>query len=133
MNVKWIPSEEGFQLYAKLDGYEKLKSHSLHHRIFNWNKSGILLVEDKITAPCIQSVISRLHLHPNCEITELKDNTVLVTYPAGKFRITFFGNGRFFVEDSYYCPEFGVKIPNKSLASSCSGSTIETGFQIEKL
>lgn len=132
-NVKWMPSEDGFQLCARLNGYDKLKSRSLHYRKFNWNKSGKLFVEDTITAPCIQCVISRLHLHPNCEITELKDNTAWVTYPAGKFKITFFGNGRFFVEDSYYCPEFGVKIPNKALASSCSGSQVETGFQIEKL
>jgi len=86
-----------------------------------------------ITAPCIQCVISRLHLHPNCKIVELKDNTARITYPAGKFEITFFGNANIFTENSYYCPEFGIKIPNKTLASYCSGSTIETGFQIEKL
>jgi len=132
-NVKWIPSENGFQLCAWLNGFDKSKNHSVHHRKFSWNKSGRLSVEDMITAPCIQCVISRLHLHPNCKIVELKDNTARITYPAGKFEITFFGNANIFTENSYYCPEFGIKIPNKTLASYCSGSTIETGFQIEKL
>jgi len=132
-NVKWMPSEGGFLLSAWHDGYKRLKGRPVHYRNFNWNNSGQLTVEDTITASCTQSVTSRLHLHPNCEITELKDNTALVTYPAGKFKITFFGNGKFSVENSYYCPEFGVKIPNKALASSCSLPKIKTGFRIETL
>jgi uncharacterized heparinase superfamily protein len=132
-NVKWMPSENGFQLCAWLNGYDKPKSQSVHYRKFNWNKSGKLIVEDTITASCIQNVISRLHLHPDCEITELQDNNARITYPRGKLKITFPDNSNIFVENSYYCPGFGIKIPNKALATSCSGSKIATGFQIEKL
>lgn len=132
-DIEWKPSKDGFQLSAWLNGYERLKGRPVHRRKFDWHKSGRLTVHDLVTASCSKNVISRLHLHPDCEIAKLKENAALVVYPAGKIEITFFGNCGLAVEDSYYCPEFGVKIPNKALASSCSGSKIESGFIIRKL
>lgn len=134
-DIKWIPSENGFQLSAWHDGYKRLRGHPVHYREFDWNKSGKLAIKDIITASITQNVISRLHLHPDCVIEELKDNdnTAWITYPAGKFKITFDGNGRLLPEDSYYCPEFGIKIANKTLAFSFSGSKIEAGIRIKVL
>lgn len=132
-DIKWIPKVDGFQLSGWHDGYKRLKGHPVHFREFNWSKSGELIIRDIITASCTQSIVSRLHLHPNCKIDQLKDNTTWVTYPAGRFKISFWGDGKSLAEDSYYCPEFGVKIPNKAVAFCVSGSKIETGFRIEVL
>ena len=132
-NVKWIHSENAFQLSAWHDSYKRLKGSPVHYRELNWNKSGKLIIKDIITASKPQSVVSRLHLHPNCKIDQIKASTAWVTYPTGKFEISFLGNGKLSVEDSFYCPEFGVKMANKALAFSFSGSNIETGFQIEVL
>jgi len=129
-NIKWIPSKNGFQLSGWHDGYNRLKGNPIHYRQFNWNKSGKLTVKDITKASKPQNVISSLHLHPNCKIDRLKDNTAWVTYPEGEFKVIFFGNGRLSLEDSYYCPEFGVKMANKALAFSFSGPKTETGFQI---
>lgn len=130
-NIKWMPSKDGFQLSGWHDGYKRLKANPIHYREFNWNKSGKLTIKDITNAPKTQNVISRLHLHPNCEIDRLKDSTVRVAYPEGDFRIIFSRNGRLSLEDSYYCPEFGVKIANKALAFSFSGRKTETEFQID--
>jgi len=132
-NVRWKPTQDGFELSAWHDGYKRLKGSPVHYRKFNWNKSGKLIIKDIITASKPQSVISRLHLHPNCKIDQIKASTVWVTYPEGNFRIIFSGNGRLSLEGSYYYPEFGVKISNKTLAFSFSGSNIEIEFQIEAL
>lgn len=132
-NIKWIAGEDGFELSAWHDGYKRQKGGCVHYREFNWNKAGKLIVRDIITASKPQSIISRVHLHPNCKIDHLKDSTVRVAYPEGYFRISFSGNGNLSLEDSYYCPEFGVKIPNKALAFSFSGCKTEAGFQIEAL
>lgn len=132
-DVKWTPSEEGFQLSAWHDGYKRLTGSPVHYREFNWNNSGKLTVKDITNASKSQNIISRLHLHPNCKIDQLKDSTVWITYPEGGFKVIFFGNGKLSLEDSYYCPEFGVKIANKALAFSFSGHKTETGFRIEAL
>ena len=133
-DVKWLPDKNGgFQLGSWHDGYKRLKGKPIHHRRFSWNESGKLSVIDKIAASKTQNMVSRLHLHPNCKIDQLKDNFANIAYPAGKIKITFSGDGKLSLEDSYYCPEFGVKIGNKALAFSFSGSNIETKFQIEAL
>jgi len=132
-NIKWIPSKNGFQLSAWHDGYRRLKGSPVHYREFVWNKSGKLIVKDTITASNQQNMVSRLHLHPNCKIDELKDNVARITYPAGEIKIIFSDDGELLPEESYYCPEFGVKIPNKALAFSLLGTKIETEFQIEAL
>ncbi len=132
-NTKWIPSKSGFQLSGWHDGYKRLKGKPVHHREFNWHKTGRLKVRDKITASCPQTIVSRIHLHPNCKIVQLKDSSVWISYPAGRFKITFVGKGKLSVEKSFYCPEFSVKSANKALAFSSSGSNIDVGFQIELL
>jgi len=132
-DVKWEPFDNGFRLGAWHDGYKRLKGSPIHYRKFTWNESGKLNVKDKIAASKTQNMVSRLHLHPNCKIDQLKDNSANIAYPAGKIKITFSGDGKLSLEDSYYCPEFGVKIANKALTFSFSGSKIETEFQITTL
>jgi uncharacterized heparinase superfamily protein len=132
-NIRWMPAKDGFGLSAWHDGYKNLNGGPVHYREFNWNKSRKLTVKDTTVASKPQNIVSRLHLHPSCKIDQLKDNTVAVIYPEGGFKVIFFGNGKLTLEDSYYCPRFGIKIPNKALAYSFSGHTTETGFQIEEL
>jgi len=130
-NAKWIPTRNGFQLSALHDGYNRLKGSPVHYREFNWNKSGRLIAKDVITTSKPQSVVSRVHLHPDCRIDQVKASTAWVTYPEGNFRIVFSGNGRLSIENSFYCPEFGKKIDNKALAYHAFGDDIEISLAIE--
>lgn len=132
-NVRWKPTQEGFELSAWHDGYKRLKGSPVHYREFNWNKSGKLIIKDIITASKPQSVVSRLHLHPNCKIDQIKASTAWVTYPEGNFRIIFSGNGKLSLEDSFYCPEFGKKLENKALAYHAFGDDIKVSLVIELL
>jgi len=130
-DVKWLPNKSGFRLSAWHDGYRRLKGSPVHHREFIWNNPGDFTIKDTISATRTQTVISRLHLHPDCKIDQLKNNTAWITYPAGKFKIAFWGNGRLVIEDSYYCPEFGLKIVNQALAFSLTGLKIKAVIRIE--
>lgn len=131
--LDWKTFRDGFQLRAWHDGYKRLKGSPIHFRTFNWSREKGLSVLDKVTSSFACNIKSRIHLHPGCEIYEMKNNTALVKYPEGRINIVFSGGGNLTVEDSFYCPEFGVKIPNKSLVLSRAGSNIETGFHIEEI
>ncbi len=133
-DVKWLPDKNGgFQLGGWHDGYKRLKGKPIHYREFIWDGRHKLVVTDKITASCSQNMISKLHLHPDCSVSALEDNSVLINYPAGKSKISFFGNGQLTIEKSFYCPEFGIRDTNTVLKFSFSGQRIRTGFKIEVL
>jgi uncharacterized heparinase superfamily protein len=132
-DVRWLPIRDGFRLSGWHDGYKRLKGRPLHHREFHWCRSGALTIRDRTAASKPQSVVSRLHLHPGCSIERIEDNGVLVRYPEGDFKISFSGKGELSIEESYYCPEFGVKTANKALAFAACGCNTETQCRIEGL
>ncbi|MEE8475621.1 MAG: alginate lyase family protein [Myxococcota bacterium] len=128
---------DGFRIHGWHDGYERLGGGTKHRREFAWHDRGVLMVRDTITSSRRVSGVSRLHLHPDCRIASLEGREAVVEYPGGSFRVGFAGPGELEVEDSYYCPEFGVRIGNRALAFTAlavpasSGSCVaETGFCI---
>jgi len=126
--------EDGFTLAGWHDGYKRLPGSPRHRREFQWqSKKLLLLVKDQITASRPVQAISRIHLHPDCAIASMGNDSAEVTHPAGRVRIHFDGPGKLESENSFYCPEFGRKIPNIVLAFHCSGARIESGFRIEAL
>ncbi len=132
-NVRWKPMQEGFELSAWHDGYKRLKGKPIHHRKFVWCKPGSLRIEDRIIASCPKSVTSRLHLHPDCSIDKIEDNSVCVSYVSGKFKLSFSGEGDLSLEDSFYCPEFGKKLENKALAYRAFGDDVKVSCVMEML
>ncbi len=56
----------------------------------------------------------------------------MVEYPRGSFRVRFAGRGELEVEDSYYCPEFGVRIGNRALAFTSSAVPIQSAALVAK-
>jgi len=132
-NVRWKPTQEGFELSAWHDGYKRLKGRPIHHRKFVWRKPGSLRIEDRIIASCPKSVTSRLHLHPDCSIDNIEDNSVCVSYLSGKFQLSFSGEGNLSLEESFYCPEFGKKLENKTLAYYAFGDDVKVYCVMEML
>jgi len=132
-NVRWKPTQEGFELSAWHDGYKRLKGRPIHHRKFVWCKPGSLRIEDRIIASCPKSVTSRLHLHPYCSIDKVEDNSVCVSYLSGKFKLSFSGEGKLSLEESFYCPEFGKKLENKALAYHAFGDDVKVSCVMEML
>lgn len=130
-DVKWFPGQNGeFQLSSWHDGYRRLQGKPVHYRQFLWDGSRQLEVVDKITASCSQQVVSRLHLHPDCSLDEMKDGVARICYPQGHFTVVYQGNGRLSADTSLYCPEFGIKHRNTVLVYTLSGRQLTTRFCI---
>jgi hypothetical protein len=55
----------------------------------------------------------------------MSDTRARVGFAMGEFTIEFDGDARTVLEDSHYCPEFGLKLKNQAIARSgrLAGST----------
>ncbi len=132
-DVEWTPDDTGFVLRGKHDEYRRLPGSPIHSREFRWRHPGTLTIKDHIQSKKPVTSVARIHLHPDCRIVEMTAHEVIIEFPAGRFKISFSGEGRVKTEDSMYCPEFGVKIDNIALAYETAGSDVEMRFEIGKV
>jgi uncharacterized heparinase superfamily protein len=128
--IEWTPSTRGFTLSAVHDGYKRLRFGLHHCRQFDWNAEGRLRVMDSIEGANGETIISRLHLSPDCSIGQISGNTAVVSIESVRLRISFQGNGRLTSEDSSYCPEFGRKVQNKQLVFRPEAGVRQWSFEI---
>jgi uncharacterized heparinase superfamily protein len=117
----------GFRLDAWHDGYERLPARARHRRRFRWHPEGVLLVRDDVDARRPVASVSRLHLHPDCDVRLEGARAARVAAPGGAFRIAFAGAGELAVEPSRYFPEFGLSLSNRALVFRAQGPGA-TGF-----
>jgi uncharacterized heparinase superfamily protein len=126
--VLWHPHPEGFRLSGWHDGYCRLHGRAVHHRQFTCHHPGVLMVRDHIQSGAPVEAVSRIHLHPSCEIVRTTAREVSFNTQVGPFVTRFAGKGRLAIEDSFYCPQFGRRCPNKTLAWSIQGTNRSGGF-----
>jgi uncharacterized heparinase superfamily protein len=128
-DVRFEPCDSGFRLDAWHDGYERLPARARHRRTFRWHPEGVLLVSDHVTALGAPRMVSRLHLHPECEPVIEGPREVRIGHPEGAFRVVFAGAGRLSLEPSQYAPELGLSVASHALAFEAKAPAI-TGFCI---
>jgi uncharacterized heparinase superfamily protein len=87
-------------------------------------------VADRVEGIRPVRAVSRIHLHPDCRVGKREEGRVTVSYPEGRFRVTFSGPGKLDLEESFYSPRFGLRIGNIALAYTAGSSTIRNGFRI---
>jgi uncharacterized heparinase superfamily protein len=124
-DVVFDSSTNGFTLSGWHDGYKHLAGRPVHSRWVRWMESGLLVVRDEVSASKSVPVVSRLHLHPHCEI-EITGDQVSVRYPGGSCVIAWQGRGQLSAEDSWYCPEFGIRHRNQVLVYSAAAPSEST-------
>lgn len=132
-DVSWQPRRDGFDLIGWHDGYHRLRGRPSHTREFTWHERGSLEIRDTLISSEPAEIVSRIHLHPTCEIVSVEGAEVTAACPAGRFRVAFFGEGRLDVAPSWYCPEFGVKLDNKCLAFKSAGRRVQVDCRVELL
>lgn len=86
-DVTWRHDANGFCLAGRHDGYARLPGKPLHARQVEWNRADGLLVRDTISAKRPVRCVSRLHLHPHCQVVGLTGRCVRVSHPGGAFRV----------------------------------------------
>ena len=131
-DVHWKEIEGGFRLEGWHDGYQRLPARARHERRFRWHPSGVLLARDRVVATRVTTACSRLHLHPSCEIVEVKGAAVRLASAGAPVTVAFRGPGELSVEGSYHCPEFGRRIPSQVLVYRTRAREVETGFCIAR-
>ncbi len=116
--VRWEQLEDGFALEAWHDGYRRLPGRPIHKRQIQWSSSGCLVVTDMVSSKNPVRATVRFHLHPDCQIESLKDREAIVAFDAGRFCIRCDAPNSLETEESWYCPEFGVRMKNTSIILS---------------
>ncbi len=111
-----------FRFAGEFPGYAALIGDGILHRrqVRGDAREGILRVQDEVTGGGKHLVESRIHLHPSVTVTEagpelrlVRDGCVVRLRPM---------KGEPSMEDSVYCPEFGVVQENRSVVLRSEGS-----------
>jgi uncharacterized heparinase superfamily protein len=129
-DVKFQKSDDGFELSAWHDGYQRFKARAIHQRNIQFTESNGLVVKDRISGRLPVKAVSRIHFHPDCKIKWLTDSSIEISKGAVACQIHWETKARASLADSYYCPRFNESIRNQCLALENSGKAISIDYNI---
>ena len=98
------------------DGYCRLSGSVIHERRVDIDVSGLWQISDQLTGRGAHLVESFVHIHPALAIVVESDSLVRIDSDAGPVaRLQAESGIGIAIEDSVWCPEFGIKHDNKVL------------------
>jgi len=93
------------------DGYSRLAGRPVHSREINWNQETISII-DRVHGSGRHRLESRLHIHPDYQVSIEKDGAVVRDSEKEIMRVKAIDNSaKVSLSTGWYCPEFGKKIP----------------------
>lgn len=104
--VRWEPRNNGFRLEASHTGYCHLPGNPIHTRIFDWDTTRGLQVIDKVQSKSNTKALSRIHLHPDCQISS-QQNKLIKTKGHNSVTIQLIGTCGSYTQHTTYHPVFG--------------------------
>lgn len=115
-DVHFVKTGSRSHFQGSFGGYAKLIGDRIRHRraISCDDEKGEIAVEDVIEGAGRHLVESCIHLHPEVELT-LEEGRAVLRRGGVRCAVEALNGGSFAVEDSWYCPRFGVKRQNKLL------------------
>ena len=128
--VHFIENENGFHLEGIHDGYRRLGANAIHRRIAHFENGINLSIEDLIEAQESVEATSRIHFHPDCKCLAMTDRHVVMRNADVDCMIKWDENSVAALEDSFYCPEFNTKLPNKALALTQHGTDLSIQYEV---
>ena len=130
-DVVWKQLADGFELSGRHDGYRHLPGRPTHTRTFRWQEGGRLEIFDRVDSQRPVRSVARLHLHSECRVSVLGSKSCTVTIAGGSVRISWSGWKEVAADESLYCPQFGIEIPNPCLAFCNTGDSVRGAITIE--
>jgi len=127
-DVSWQPRETGFTLSGWHDGYRRLPGQPVPFRHMQWDSAGGLIVCDRIQARRPVRCVSRLHLHPMCQVDDSGQRVVRVSYPGGRFRVE--ADTDIQIKETPYFAGFYEVQPRPCLCLDGRGDCIELRYRI---
>lgn len=111
-DVLHAATADGFNLSGWHDGFRHLPGRPVHRRAFCWHDVGVLVVRDEVTAGTTVTAASRIHLHPECRVTEVADRIVRGTRGDVAFSLGVAEGPAPRVVEGWHCSRFGVRERN---------------------
>jgi uncharacterized heparinase superfamily protein len=102
------------------NGYHRLKGKPTHSRQWEVSKSSIEIVDD-ITGAKVHDIKVVFPLHPEVKIMSYDKNKVFLDVNGNKVIISFIGQGKLYIQNSFYHKEFGLSQKNAHLHYNYSG------------
>jgi len=128
--IHWQAHANGFSLSGWHNGYFRLPGRPKHTRYISWDRKKGLHIRDEISSTREVQLVSRLHLHPKCEVVRIQNNRLRVTCEDVKACIMCADGYTLSIESSWYCPEFGNRVKNKVVCLRTAGYEICLDLQI---
>ena len=111
-DVRFVANSRGFELSGWHDGFRHLPGRPVHHREFRWHDDGVLQVRDHVSAGKPVTVVSRIHLHPDCRVVDAGERFVRLSRDDAAFTVDVQEGPAPRVKQGWYCPRFGVRERN---------------------
>tara|TARA_B100000925_G_C22005346_1_gene473384 strand:+ start:87 stop:1721 length:1635 start_codon:yes stop_codon:yes gene_type:complete len=106
-----IEDGRNIELIAAHNGYKSLFAGCIHERKLTFSKNN-LVVFDSLKRK-FKFAKSRFYIHPNLDVS-LEDDCLIIK--GARFVLNCNLKGKLFLlKDSFYYPEFGLRVPNKML------------------
>jgi uncharacterized heparinase superfamily protein len=107
------------------DGYRRLRGHNQHSREWRLDERS-LSIADQVSG-AFGSAAAHFHVHPEVEVRLISASVVELVPAAGaRVRMSFEGAGAVEVNPSFWYPEFGLAVANKSVVATFAGESLTT-------
>ncbi|MBI3351076.1 MAG: alginate lyase family protein [Nitrospirae bacterium] len=97
------------------DGFCRLSGKPVHWRSVSLEESETLEIKDDVTGQGRHLIESFVHFHPDVELNLEKDGKGTLSLKGEKTFFEMWNFDSYQIEESFFCPEFGLKIPNKRI------------------
>lgn len=113
LNLAIAQNEACITVHCSHTGYRRLRGKPVHQREWQWTDCS-LQVTDTVSGS-VEHAVARFHLHPDIEVVQSKPNDWTLALPRQSVQV-FIEHGSASLEESYYAPEFGIRILRACLA-----------------
>jgi uncharacterized heparinase superfamily protein len=118
------PATGSIRIRGAHDGYSRLPGRPIHKRAMELAEAS-LVVRDSLTADPGRPMRLYFHFHPDC-VLEPGNGKIRIRCAGGSLEME--SDHPMRLEDSWYCPEFGLKIENRAAVVEASGTKFRTAF-----
>ena len=112
-NLSMSEKDGNVNISCSHDGYKRLSGKVIHHRKWKFQKN-LLIVEDNILGRA-SNAIGFYHFHPNVKVFTIKPECYKLILSNNVNLVFEIEKGKSKLIDSFYSPQFGLRIPNRSI------------------
>ena len=112
MNTLIRDSKNKIIIESSHNGYQRIFGGTIHKRRWIF-KDNSLILKDRLIGR-FNSAISRIYFHPDIELELSMKKVLIISIRNIKMKIDL-GNSKFKITNSYWYPEFGLRLKNKCL------------------